>query len=133
MHRVKANFERNHQHAILRKEWVELANVGFPATLCYLVSPCRVANNNLVTANLDLVHAVVKQQKYQSATKENLVQEGTLGLVTPFRSLILSRACGSAPSSHLDQGSAGKHQGQPDHRSAKQRAGQVEQGVLRAG
>lgn len=80
-HRVKAAFEREHQRPISRKEWAALADAGSPASLRRLVSSYRVAKNELVTANLGLVYAVVKQQKRRGATEEELVQEGTLGLV----------------------------------------------------
>ena len=83
IHTLKADFESKHQREITRSEWVELAGLDSPKSLRRLVSSYRSAKNKLVTANLGLVHAVVRQvyNKSKGTTQEELIQEGTLGLI----------------------------------------------------
>jgi len=81
--RIKADFESKHQRDITKKEWTELANLDSPKTLRRLISSYRTAKNELVSANLGLVYAVVRQgpQRKNGISEEELVQEGTLGLI----------------------------------------------------
>jgi DNA-directed RNA polymerase sigma subunit (sigma70/sigma32) len=53
-----------------------------------LVSDCHRAKQLLVTANMGLVHAVIKTQpRKMGITYEDLVQEGSLGLLSCRRTL----------------------------------------------
>lgn len=86
INQIKAEFEEEYGRAIKKKEWAKLAGLDSPTSLRRLVASYRTAKNKLVTANIGLVHAVVKQN-YSQMTKtgvvsvEELVQEGTLGLI----------------------------------------------------
>lgn len=86
INQIKAEFEEEHGRAIKKKEWAKLAGLDSPTSLRRLVASYRTAKNKLVAANIGLVHAVVKQN-YSQMTKsgvvsvEELVQEGTLGLI----------------------------------------------------
>lgn len=83
IHKIKAEFEAEHQRDITRSEWVKLANLESSKTLRRMVSSYRTAKNKLVTANLGLVHAVVQQNKSSllPSQREELIQEGVLGLI----------------------------------------------------
>jgi len=86
LHRIKADFESTHGRDITRTEWTELAKLKSPTQLRKLVSAYRSAKTTLVTANMGLVHAVVRNN-YKSfcakrgISEEELVQEGSLGLI----------------------------------------------------
>jgi len=94
LHRIKSKFEEKHGRDITRQEWMELAKVKGPKQLRRMVSDYRKAKNNLVMANMGLVHAVVRTKlgirgssgKISTTTKvgisyEEMVQEGSLGLL----------------------------------------------------
>jgi len=83
LHSLKADFEAKQHRDISKKEWADLANLDSPKTLRRLVSAYRSAKNELVSANLGLVYAVVRQgsQPKHGVSEEELVQEGTLGLL----------------------------------------------------
>lgn len=84
LHKVKVDFEEKQQRGITRKEWAQLANVESPSVLRRLVSSYRTAKNNLVSANLGLVYAVVRQGRYamrNNVSEDEMIQEGTLGLI----------------------------------------------------
>jgi RNA polymerase nonessential primary-like sigma factor len=86
LHKVRTTAEggASEKSTLSRQEWADLA--GLSATeLRRRVIDYRKAKQALVTANLGLVHAVVNQQwpiYYKlGITKEELVQEGSLGLM----------------------------------------------------
>jgi len=87
LHNIKSEFELQHGRDITRTEWTELAELDSPKELRRLVSTYRKAKNKLVTANMGLVHAVVKDlyagrtTRMNGVTKEELIQEGSLGLI----------------------------------------------------
>lgn len=86
LHRVKTDFEAEHGRDISRQEWADHAGLESPKELRRLVSTYRSAKNKLVTANMGLVHAVVRSQygpwaRQRGITVEELVQEGSLGLM----------------------------------------------------
>lgn len=81
---LKAEAEEKKGATLTRQEWATLANLS-SKELRRHVSQYRQAKQILVTANIGLVHAVVNQQWKQYAksgiSKEELVQEGSLGLL----------------------------------------------------
>jgi RNA polymerase nonessential primary-like sigma factor len=84
LHTTRSTAEGTSGKTLSRQEWADLA--GLSATeLRRQVIDYRKAKQALVTANLGLVHAVVNQQwpiYYKlGITKEELVQEGSLGLM----------------------------------------------------
>ena len=85
LHKVKTDFESKHGREISKKEWLTLANLESSKDLRQLVSQYRQSKQLLVSANMGLVHAVVKSQysaKHSSGISiEELVQEGSLGLM----------------------------------------------------
>jgi len=86
LHRVKTDFEAQNGRDITRQEWADLAGLESPKELRRLVSTYRSAKNKLVTANMGLVHAVVRSQygpwaRQRGISVEELVQEGSLGLI----------------------------------------------------
>eukprot|EP00814_Leptocylindrus_danicus_P007307 CAMPEP_0116006890 /NCGR_PEP_ID=MMETSP0321-20121206/1988_1 /TAXON_ID=163516 /ORGANISM="Leptocylindrus danicus var. danicus, Strain B650" /LENGTH=456 /DNA_ID=CAMNT_0003475511 /DNA_START=228 /DNA_END=1598 /DNA_ORIENTATION=- len=82
---VKAEMEKDLGRNISKSEWSKA--VGLPSPeLRRLVSNYRSAKSKLVMANMGLVHAVVKGNRFQgglrnAASYEELVQEGSLGLL----------------------------------------------------
>ena len=86
LHKLKADFESKVGREISRQEWTEMAQLASPKELRQQVSAYRRAKQLLVSANMGLVHAVVKKQygsirKATGLTKEELIQEGSLGLL----------------------------------------------------
>eukprot|EP00568_Trieres_chinensis_P000959 CAMPEP_0183306296 /NCGR_PEP_ID=MMETSP0160_2-20130417/10760_1 /TAXON_ID=2839 ORGANISM="Odontella Sinensis, Strain Grunow 1884" /NCGR_SAMPLE_ID=MMETSP0160_2 /ASSEMBLY_ACC=CAM_ASM_000250 /LENGTH=618 /DNA_ID=CAMNT_0025469641 /DNA_START=60 /DNA_END=1916 /DNA_ORIENTATION=- len=86
LHKVKTDFEAEQGRDITRQEWTDLAGLESPRELRRLVASYRQAKSKLVTANMGLVYAVVKSQyggrvKRTGISKEELVQEGSLGLI----------------------------------------------------
>lgn len=81
---LKAQAEDEQARTLTRQEWAALANIS-TKELRRQISQYRQAKQILVTANIGLVHAVVNQQWNQYAksgvSKEELVQEGSLGLL----------------------------------------------------
>jgi RNA polymerase sigma factor (sigma-70 family) len=91
VHKLRSDFEERNGREITRREWVEISGLESPKELRRVVSDYRKAKQLLVTANMGLVHAVVKQQYNSGRTsssttsntvsKEELIQEGSLGLL----------------------------------------------------
>ena len=90
LHNIKSKFEKKHTRDITRQEWAELAKLDSPKDLRRLVSDYRKAKNKLVMANMGLVHAIVKTRmrefgggmvSYEGISYEDMVQEGSLGLL----------------------------------------------------
>jgi len=93
MHNIKSKFEEKHGRDITRQEWAELAQLESPKQLRRMVSDYRQAKNNLVMANMGLVHALVRSRMGISGgsgnhktgndgiSYEEMVQEGSLGLL----------------------------------------------------
>lgn len=86
LHKLKADFEDKNNREITRQEWTEIAQVDSPSELRQQVSAYRKAKQLLVASNMGLVHAVVNKQyatiqKTTGLTKEELIQEGSLGLL----------------------------------------------------
>eukprot|EP00522_Entomoneis_paludosa_P001330 CAMPEP_0172473562 /NCGR_PEP_ID=MMETSP1065-20121228/68913_1 /TAXON_ID=265537 /ORGANISM="Amphiprora paludosa, Strain CCMP125" /LENGTH=478 /DNA_ID=CAMNT_0013231737 /DNA_START=240 /DNA_END=1676 /DNA_ORIENTATION=- len=83
---IKIQAEEKEGRTLNRQEWAELAGLS-PKELRREVSNYRKAKHLLVTANLGLVGAVVNQiwakrkHAYMGISKEELVQEGSLGLL----------------------------------------------------
>ena len=90
VHRIKFKFEQDNMRDISRTEWVQLAKLESPKELRRLVSDYRKSKNKLVMANMGLVHAVVRSRmresgrasvSYEGVSYEEMVQEGSLGLL----------------------------------------------------
>lgn len=86
LHKLKNDFEEKQGREITRAEWTEIAKLDSPKELRKQVSAYRRAKQLLVSANMGLVHAVVKKQygsikRTTGLTKEELIQEGSLGLL----------------------------------------------------
>eukprot|EP00547_Thalassionema_nitzschioides_P005860 CAMPEP_0194200396 /NCGR_PEP_ID=MMETSP0156-20130528/1018_1 /TAXON_ID=33649 /ORGANISM="Thalassionema nitzschioides, Strain L26-B" /LENGTH=491 /DNA_ID=CAMNT_0038925383 /DNA_START=49 /DNA_END=1520 /DNA_ORIENTATION=- len=82
LHKVKTDFELSHGREIMRGEWTELAGLKSTKELRRKVSQYRQSKQKLVESNMGLVHAVVKHQpKNRDASYDELVQEGSLGLL----------------------------------------------------
>jgi len=88
LHTLKSQFEQKHGRDITRTEWTTIAKLESPKELRRLVSDYRKAKNKLVTANMGLVHAVVRDlyssnnySKRTGISTEELIQEGSLGLI----------------------------------------------------
>lgn len=81
---LKTETEEKEDRVLTRVEWAALAGLS-TKELRRQISQYRQAKQILVTANIGLVHAVVNQQWAQYAksgtTKEELIQEGSLGLL----------------------------------------------------
>ena len=81
---LKKETEAKEGRALNRHEWAALAKLS-TKELRRQISQYRQAKQILVTANIGLVHAVVNQQWNQYAksgvSKEELIQEGSLGLL----------------------------------------------------
>merc|ERR1712087_728610 len=72
--------------SISRSEWAKLADLESATQLRREVATYRRAKQLLVSANMGLVHTVVKKNYYDvrrtsGTTYEELVQEGSLGLL----------------------------------------------------
>jgi RNA polymerase sigma factor (sigma-70 family) len=84
LHNVRTQAEAAGDKSLTRQEWADLAGLS-PTELRRQVIDYRKAKQELVTANLGLVHAVVNHQwpiyHKLGVTKEELVQEGSLGLM----------------------------------------------------
>lgn len=83
LHKAKLGLEAKLGRDVTRQEWTEHAKLESPKELRRHVSDYRRAKQLLVTANMGLVHAVVKSQhaRKMGVTYEELVQEGSLGLL----------------------------------------------------
>ena len=84
IHRIKSDFESQHSEPISKREWSRLSEMS-PSDLRRLVSDYRQAKQRLVSSNMGLVHAVARdlkrRAKYRSVSLEEIVQEGSLGLI----------------------------------------------------
>merc|ERR1711865_286561 len=86
LHKLKTDKEGELGRSINKNEWAELANFDNATHLRREVATYRRAKQLLVSANMGLVHAVVKRQyhgvrKRTGSTYEELIQEGSLGLI----------------------------------------------------
>ena len=85
LHNIKSDYEAKHSQKLNKNEWSKLAKLDSTSQLRKEVATYRRAKQLLVSANIGLVHAVVKKQykslKHIEATYDELVQEGTLGLL----------------------------------------------------
>lgn len=82
LHKVKTDFELSNGRKITRGEWTELAGLKSTKELRRKVSQYRQSKQKLVESNIGLVHAVVrKQPKNRDVSYEELIQEGSLGLL----------------------------------------------------
>lgn len=82
LHRIKTDFEEQHGRMITKSEWAKKAGLKSTRELRKQVSRYRTSKQELVESNMGLVHAVVKQQaSRRELTFEELVQEGSLGLM----------------------------------------------------
>lgn len=121
LYKVKADFEAREGREITKQEWSQLATLDSPKQIRRLVSEYRQAKQLLVSANMGLVHTVVKKHGVHKLTMtgltfEELVQEGSLGLMRaaelfdPSRGLRFSTYAtvwikGVLQNSHLSDGS----------------------------
>lgn len=86
LHELKIEEETKRGRSINKNEWAELAHFDHPKQLRRDIAMYRRAKQLLVSANMGLVHAVVRK-KYPSVrqnsgiTYEELIQEGSLGLI----------------------------------------------------
>jgi RNA polymerase primary sigma factor len=86
LHKLKTDREASDGRSISRSEWAKLAGLESPTQLRREVATYRRAKQLLVSANMGLVHTVVKKNYYDvrkrsGITYEELVQEGSLGLL----------------------------------------------------
>merc|ERR1719148_354802 len=86
LHKLKTDREATDGRSMSRSEWAKLANLESATQLRREVATYRRAKQLLVSANMGLVHTVVKKNYYDvkrrsGITYEELVQEGSLGLL----------------------------------------------------
>lgn len=86
LHTLKTDKEASDGRSLSKSEWAKLANIETPTQLRREVATYRRAKQLLVSANMGLVHTVVKKHYYDVRTRsgvtfEELVQEGSLGLL----------------------------------------------------
>jgi len=86
LHKLKTEREAADGCSISRGEWAKLADLESATQLRREVAAYRRAKQLLVSANMGLVHTVVKKNYYDvrrrsGVTYEELVQEGSLGLL----------------------------------------------------
>jgi RNA polymerase primary sigma factor len=86
LHKIKADYEEANGQRLSRSDWAKLAGLDSPTELRREVATYRRAKQLLVSANVGLVHAVVKKQASKAKQRsglgyEELVQEGSLGLL----------------------------------------------------
>ena len=85
LHRLRSDFESTQGRSPSRAEWAQIAGLDSAKQLRRQVANYRKAKQLLVSANIGLVHAVVRAQcrkmKTSGLTFEELVQEGSLGLL----------------------------------------------------
>jgi len=86
LHKIRSQFEEDHGRKPTKAEWSKEAGLGSAKELRMEVANYRRAKQLLVSANIGLVHAVIKPQ-YQSLrqqaglTYDEFIQEGSLGLI----------------------------------------------------
>jgi len=86
LHKLKTDREAADGRSVSRNEWAKLADLENATQLRREVATYRRAKQLLVSANMGLVHTVVKKNYYDvrrrsGITYEELVQEGSLGLL----------------------------------------------------
>eukprot|EP00536_Pseudo-nitzschia_multiseries_P006984 jgi/Psemu1/239811/estExt_Genewise1.C_1560012 len=86
LHKLKTDREASDGRSLTKSQWAKLANLETPTQLRREVATYRRAKQLLVSANMGLVHTVVKKHYYDvrkrsGVTYEELVQEGSLGLL----------------------------------------------------
>mmetsp|Transcript_5223 Transcript_5223/g.12449 ORF Transcript_5223/g.12449 Transcript_5223/m.12449 type:complete len:504 (-) Transcript_5223:132-1643(-) len=86
LHKLKTDKETAESRSISRSDWAKLAGLDSATQLRREVATYRRAKQLLVSANMGLVHTVVKKNYYDvrrrsGTTFEELVQEGSLGLL----------------------------------------------------
>ncbi|OEU16699.1 Sigma2 domain of RNA polymerase sigma factor [Fragilariopsis cylindrus CCMP1102] len=86
LHKLKADMETEKGSSISKNEWATIANLDSTTQLRREVATYRRAKQLLVSANMGLVNAVVKKQYYNvqkrdALSYEELIQEGSLGLI----------------------------------------------------
>jgi RNA polymerase primary sigma factor len=86
LHKLKTDMETEKGSSISKNEWATLANLDSTTQLRREVATYRRAKQLLVSANMGLVNAVVKKQYYNvqkrdALSYEELIQEGSLGLI----------------------------------------------------
>jgi RNA polymerase sigma factor (sigma-70 family) len=86
LHKIKAEYEETHCRKLSRNDWARLTGLNSATELRREVASYRRAKQLLVSANIGLVHAVVKKQCGQACHwsglgHDELVQEGCLGLL----------------------------------------------------
>lgn len=85
LHKLRSDFEEKNDRKPTRQEWSKLAGLSVKE-LRREVSTYRRAKQLLVSANVGLIHAVVKSQygslhKRSGLSYEEYIQEGSLGLL----------------------------------------------------
>lgn len=85
LHKLRSEFEDENGRKPSRSEWSKLAGLESASELRRQVANYRRAKQLLVSANVGLVHAVVKSQysswKKSGLNYEEFIQEGSLGLL----------------------------------------------------
>jgi RNA polymerase primary sigma factor len=87
LHKLKADYEYKKGEKLSKSDWAKLAGFESVSTLRREVATYRRAKQLLVSANVGLVHAVVKKQfpalarKKIGLTYDEVIQEGSLGLL----------------------------------------------------
>ena len=85
LHKLRSDFEASEGRKPTRAEWAKQSGLSSAKQLRRHVANYRKAKQLLVSANIGLVHAVVKSQynkiRKSGLTFEELVQEGSLGLL----------------------------------------------------
>jgi RNA polymerase primary sigma factor len=86
LHRLRSDFEEKEGRKLNRLEWTKVAGLESANELRRQVALYRRAKQLLVSANIGLVHAIVKTKYSRSFSKsglsfEEIVQEGSLGLL----------------------------------------------------
>lgn len=85
LHRLRSDFEAKEGRKPTRTEWAKVAGLNSAKQLRRDVANYRRAKQLLVSANIGLVHAVVKSQsgkiRKSGLSFDELVQEGSLGLL----------------------------------------------------
>jgi RNA polymerase nonessential primary-like sigma factor len=79
---IKTNLESTLQREPTKHEWAKAAGFTSAKELRHTVAAYRTAKHMLVTANMGLVHSVVKRgRRRRGVSVEEMIQEGSLGLL----------------------------------------------------
>jgi len=81
---IKSQYENEHDQKITNDEWAKLSNIDSAECLEEQLNESADAKNKLITSNLGLVYATIKNGNYgrsSGVSQEELVQEGCLGLI----------------------------------------------------